>query len=1076
MLDIYKASAGSGKTFRLTLEYIKLLLGKRDEHGVYRFYKNYHNVHRHILAVTFTNKATDEMKQRILHELDILTHHIEASRYREELCRIFACSESLLQEKSQQILLQILHDFSYFNVSTIDSFFQQVLRAFAREQGLQAGFDVEIDEKAVTTIAIDRLFADLEHDEKMLDWLLHLADEVIRNGRSWDITGKINEKADIKELARMLFLDVYKEYRSEIVNKSIDDFHAYIDLLEKNALEYRNQLKAYSLEALNVLDKYGLIVDLFYRAWPKVLVTQFSKVDVPLKSYSTFLDRCTDPDKWFAKKNAVAYADILPSFTSDFLPIMQKIFSLLGEPLKEYLSVSHCLKNIYAFGVLSAIDRNISLYEQEQNMLIISKTSKILNAIINDSDAPFIYEKVGTRIDHYMIDEFQDTSKIQWLNFEPLVNDSLSSGNDNLIVGDVKQSIYRFRDSDWRLLHQGFDSEQNKAYKHHDLDVNWRSESNIVMFNNLFFAEAARVMQNKLKSNKVNNDTILSVFEHVAQSLPQRDGHEGGHVEVAFVETEQAGAKAFMEHADKYLQQQLCTLLDKGYTPSDIVILVRFNKQAQHIVELLLSLSVEATSSLHNINVVSEEALVISSAPPIKLILGILHYIKDPEMPINELLLNYEYELLLHGNTQGKGYALASYFENRRNGVRLNEDLQTFIKKIETLSLYEMCEQIIAFFLDKDKSGVYIVYLEAFQDVVQEYCAKHTADIHSFLLWWNEVGCRKTVKSPEKLNAIRVLTIHKSKGLEFPAVIIPYANWVIDHNNSIWLKPDRYPFNQMPVLPITMVKELSQTIFDKQYNEELTNVYIDNLNLLYVAFTRAQKELIICVPKNRSQSQYKVDRVICEVADDGSLFSNLMQSSENVDGVKVYELGNNWCPSFSANTANDMLHISYRVTTPDNRMRLRLKSSLYPSGQMLEYGTLMHEMLADMRYVTDVYKVVQSYVESGKLKCEQRQETIEQFNDWLSHPDVQHWFSPDVKVLSETTILQPGATIYRPDRVVIDKSNDVTIVDYKFGRIKAGKRYRKQVLNYIDMVRRMGLYNNVDGYIWYLTLGEIEKV
>ncbi len=1109
MLDIYKASAGSGKTYTLTLEYIKMLLGKRDEDGRYQFYKNISSPHRRILAVTFTNKATDEMKQRIVKQLDLLAHDITHAPYRKPLCEAFSCSENRLQQTAQTVLYQLLHDFSAFNISTIDSFFQQVLRAFTQEAGLQGGFDVEMDNAFVTATAIDRMLSDLDDPQNndLLKWLLKYAEDNIKDEGSWDIYGLNTGKSDILQLARELSSENYKKYRDSLLKKRRDEFTSYLQAMRNLCTDYRKTLRTYALQARNAIADTGIDPELFSRQWIQLLDT-FANTHAQISSdteVTRFLKYATDRDKWFSKTKIKKSGVDAEAVTNAIADSIDAVADCLGEPYKRYRTAIECSKHIYALGILADIDKYIMEYEQEHNTLLLSKTSEILSGIINQSDAPFIYEKLGTRIEHYLIDEFQDTSRLQWQNFEPLVTESLANNNDNLIVGDVKQSIYRWRNSDWRLLHSAFNADRNSLFIHHNMDTNWRSCAAIVTFNNTFFRTAAQLLQDSL-TNDIKQSLagdlpypeVTAAYAHLTQKVASTNKTSEGHVEIHLLKKEENKKAAFYNEAELRIPALLQELFAQGYRMGDIAFLVNTNLEAKRIVEFLLELSAEGSSTLHDLRVISDEALLITNAPPIKLIIGMLRHINRPDAPIYELFLSYEHELMRLATSHGESKALAAYFEQRRQNGLLDSDLQEFIDSIQQLPLFEMCERIIDYFAHFGYTQRYIAYIEAFQDIVTDYCRTHNADLHSFITWWDakEKHARErgdsnfAIKSPEGLDAIRVLTIHKSKGLEFPVVIIPYASWPLNRESRsiLWCTASEPPFNQMPVLPLSYSsKSLSDTLFARQYYEEKINSYIDSLNLAYVAFTRAIESLIVFAEfpaQNKKGENTRLstmsDIIYNVISSPGADTANdneivLSQYFTDSESEALFESGNKQKVSTSLIEGEQLSQESaYHIVPPGNRMRLRLKSAGITGNNARDYGTLMHNILAEIRYYNDIAPTVQRFVGDGVLPAAEEASTVAQLQQWLSQPETQQWYAPGITVLTETEILQPQSVFYRPDRVIID-GDRVVIIDYKFGNIERDATYRKQLANYMALVRDMG-YRQVDGFLWYLSLEKIVQV
>lgn len=1085
MLNVYKASAGSGKTYRLAYEYIKMLLGRRNESGdFYHFYKNYNSAHSRILAVTFTNKATKEMKQRIVKQLEVLAHNTSQSDYCKDLCKAFDCGEAQLQKNSELVLQQLLNDFSTFNISTIDSFFQQVLRSFAREVGLQGGYDVEMDSEYVATMAIEQMFSELDENGEMLEWLKQYAEESIRNNGSWNIF----DKSDISVLSKELVKEEYKKYRDELIKIDLQAYKNYIDTLNNYRQAMRDSMVAGAQNLLQAIADEGITTDVFARGWIKcvdIIALKDDSVaeDDLSKAIGKFIERSANPDTWFAATKLKKHPKGVEELTRNLLPVFEELAHLLQETYIHYNSVSICLKHVYALGVLSTIDRYVAQYEREHNTILISKTPDILSGLINESDAPFIYEKVGTRIEHYMIDEFQDTSDLQWHNFEPLVRESLARNNENLIVGDVKQSIYRWRNSDWRLLHEELD--RNFTYEdiHAGRDTNWRSCANVVQFNNAFFRRAASLLQSELKTQGISPDRLIieQVFAKVEQNVSPKHRRNGGHVAINILSApNQAG---YEEQILQRLPQKIKELLDKGYRQKDIAILVNTHKEGNRIVELLLSIAAESSDVLHDLRIVSDESLLIKNAPPIKLIEGILRYMLNPSYPINELILSYEYGLINATAESGSlpSHVLARYFDATARQETIDDELRSFIAEIATKSLFEMCESIIHKF-NMHENTAHVGYIEAFQDMVVEYSQTHPADLFSFIRWWDEKKKSAAVKLPENLDAITVVTIHKSKGLEFPVVILPYVTWPFTQRKGItqlkWYAPTQEPFNQIPVLPVNFSNKLASSIFASQYYEELISKYIDALNLAYVAFTRAEQELIVYSMQTKNDS---IGSLLCRVL---NMPPTIEEDAETIDFAtycrsevredeagnmlteQLFEIGADWQPIIEADDMAQMIDTTYCVVIPsEQRLKQRISSHNKGGNRRRNYGVLMHEILAEIVCADDVHNVVQRYVREGKLKTSDLGMMEEKIVELISLPQSARWFSTDVTVITETDILKSGEKINRPDRVVID--NDcVMVIDYKFGEIER-EDYLEKVSKYMQLVADMG-YKDVKGCIWYV--------
>ncbi len=1098
MLNVYRASAGSGKTYRLTYEYIKMLLGRRiyaddnaqDKKEHYAFYERYNSPHRRILAVTFTNKATDEMKQRIVRQLDILAHDVTQSDYCKQLCEAFDCDAIQLQRNAETVLLQLLYDFSYFNISTIDSFFQQILRAFTREMGLQGGYEVELDDDYVTSAAIDRMFAELDDNKQMFEWLLQYADENIRNGGRWDI----HEHSDIPKLAKHLTSEVYKNYRKELLQKNLEDYKSYIESLNIYRDSIRRSIADASQDILTEMASLGVTDNEFNRGWSKIFtdLNDVSLVDAsskaPLgKAIEVFLKKYEDPSTWFtATKLKKAHLDAAV-LESSLTPYFDNLAGIIRSSIMQYRSVSVSLKHIYALGVLSTIDNNVATYEKEHNTLLLNKTSEILKGLINQNDTPFIYEKVGTRIAHYMIDEFQDTSNLQWDNFHPLVSESLAWRNENYIVGDVKQSIYRWRNSDWKLLHSGLD-ELNYNDVSPDRDTNWRSCAGIIAYNNSFFKVAAQKLQDELcrkietalPDNKHIKPVLSGIYDTVAQKVAPKNRERSGHVAVHILNS--TNKDLYSQDIFERVADDLRSLFEKGYTAKDIAFLTCKGEEGRSIVEFLLSLSAEDDGVLRNVRVVSDESLLIASAPPIKLIIGILRYILKPQYPINEMILAYEYNVMTDSN-HDVNRALNKYFDNRKSQLPIDDELQAFIDLISTKPLFEMCELIIDKY-EMNKTTEYVAYIEAFQDAVVNYCRLHTPDLYSFLRWWDEHEKSLAVKSPQNIDAIKVMTIHKSKGLEFPVVFIPFATWSLTKSSQSpmkWYVPTVAPFDAFPILPIDHSGELAHTIYAEQYFEEVINEYIDSLNLAYVAFTRASQELIAYTyvpPKNGAEYLgYFIREVLCATVEPDEMGCETVDFYSNVvsdDNETIFEIGKEWTPDVAHDERDDKTLISevpYEVVIPStSRLQQRISSGSVSGDEKRNYGILMHDILSEVYTIEDVPNVIQRYVRDGRLRSRKALKMQKKLQQIISDESVARWFAPGLKVVNETEIIKFGEDIKRPDRVVID-GDRVAVIDYKFGQVEA-EEYIVKVAEYMQLMRDMG-YKQVEGYIWYI---EKEKI
>ncbi|MDD2799431.1 MAG: UvrD-helicase domain-containing protein [Bacteroidales bacterium] len=1069
MLTVYRASAGSGKTYQLTGEYLKLLF-------------NGSNSFRRILAVTFTNKATEEMKSRIIQELDLLARKGD-SGYLFLLMSEFSLTSEQVFLKAHRILLEILHDYSSFNISTIDRFFQQTMRAFAREIGLQGGYNVELDTKRVLSEAVDKMLFTLDEpaNRDVLNWLLKFSENKIENGKSW------NFKKEVVDLGEELFKEKYKRLSSDIhqklANKEV--LKEYQQKLNRVVVDFESKLSSIGKEGVSFIQKCGFAEEDFaggtnsplkhFAIWAK------NEVKIPTNTFRKLED---DIEQWKAAAKSKQFDFAIKTAYSSGLNDFVKRALVLFDEYPIYNSAIIIRKNIYALGILSDIDMKIKELVAENNLMLLSDTTHLLNKLIDGSDTPFIYEKIGVRIEHYMIDEFQDTSVMQWQNFSPLIHESLSqkvpelNKLSNLIVGDVKQSIYRWRSSDWKLLEDQLGREFLSQMKDEVLSENWRSGSAIIGFNNAFFTSASEVLRMKfidsiplaLKDNPIlssYSEKIKSAYRDVYQTQPEKKKGITGHVKIKWVETD--ATKQWMEDVLDFIPKEIEQWLSRGYSLRDMAVLVRTKDEGSRVADCLLD---------HKFAVISDEALMLKNASAIKLIVALLKHIRRPDDLNLRRLALIEYAVLNRPTEDA-----VSLFFQHSNDV-LAQFPKNKLKELEVISrlpLYEMCERIIAQFIEYP-TVTDNLYLQSFQDVVLEFSTRKSPDLIAFLDWWEEVGASKRVSMPDSQDAIRIMTIHKSKGLGFKAVLVPFCDWGMDQKsgNMLWVTPEIEPFNDLPLLPVPYGKDLTESIFVFDYLEEKLHAYVDNLNLAYVTFTRAKEELVIFAPKTKNDSTERLGGLLYECVNHSDLKDEEGKSYLNLNAdfsleSKTYEAGCDWVPPITfEKKPKEEQSVNIRSINPDGRLQLKLRGSDYFTDTNEQiYGKIMHEILSRIQSISDIDNSVAEVVNLGEISSKIGTEIIVKLRKWIDQPNVDKWFMPDTKVLNEAEILLPEGVHYRPDRVVFFES-EVHVIDFKFGQNKLQK-YHRQVSTYMSLISRMG-HTVVKGFLWYVELNEVEEV
>ncbi len=1077
MLTVYRASAGAGKTYQLTGDYLMLLF-------------SHPYAYRRILAVTFTNKATEEMKERIIKAL----HEIATGRGDDHvpaLCRQYELTETAVRKKAHDILIAILHDYSAFNISTIDRFFQQTMRAFTREIGLQGGYGIEMDRDRVLTETIDRLLANLEQPEsrELLGWLLRFADDKIEGGGEWNL------RREIRVLAGELFKESYKASGMESSPLSTDKkmLEAYRDDLYALIRSTEAEAKKLGEIGLSLINRHGLdAAD--YNKGQQTLQGYFDKLaGGEMKSpTNTFTALADNVDGYFKKTTPPDVRERISRVYAEGMNDCVCSIVAFFNNLTAYYTAKEISRYYYTLGILTDISRQIAAYREERNIMLIADTTELLHKVIDGSDAPFIYEKTGTTVDHYMIDEFQDTSGMQWSNFLPLLKESMAHDQANLIVGDVKQSIYRFRNSDWELLDQqvGRDFPAGQL-KEETLKLNWRSHREVVTFNNALFTVTPAILQqlyNEVLETSSLPKTeqmayagkIISAYQKSNQEVAPPFRLQDGHVRVEFLSrASDDGESDWKEEALSRLPGVIEQLQDNGYRLKDIAILTRTNQEGALVADKLLTWKEVHPSDRYAYDIISDDALFVNSSPAVRFLIVLLRYLGRPDDPTREAIARYSYYVYIRKTT-----AMESAFP---------EALYEELMALSRLSLYEITEGIYRLF-----SGGFAeneqAFIQAFLDMVTEFTQKESADVSLFLSWWDETGYRKTIATPDNQNAIRILTVHKSKGLGFKAVIVPFCDWEIDHKPLqpviLWCRPGEAPFNRLPLVPVRYGQVLGQTIFADDFFREKLHAAIDNLNTLYVAFTRAKEELIVFAPRPKKLNEHTgaIEKIV-SIADllwaglytDAEMEASdeeLAPLSDRFDWqTGVYESGPWWKPPHKAAEGAGMTEETIKnldSIAPGDRLRLRLHAREYLFADVQrKQGALMHEIVSKIRVAGDIPQAVEGYRQAGLINRDEAERISDRLRALVRLPSVASWYDGKSRVLNEVDILFDQGASRRPDRVMI-RDGKAIVVDYKFGG-KEDKRYPAQVRYYLKLIQEMG-YKDIKGYLWYVELDKIEEV
>ncbi|HAN19417.1 MAG: hypothetical protein A2X13_01965 [Bacteroidetes bacterium GWC2_33_15] len=1079
-LTIYKASAGSGKTYKLTEEYILLL------------FKSAFN-YRRILAVTFTNKATAEMKSRILNELYKLSTG-EKSGYLQSIKNEFNLTENEIRVKSRQILSSILHDFSKFSINTIDTFFQKIIRSFTREVGIQPGYTVELDHNEVLNKVVDELLLDLESNKELREWLVNFALTNIEEGSKWDF------KNDILKLAQEIFKEEYKSFDQALIKKMNDKafLKDYLNKLQEIKAKFENTLKAFGKQGLQIIEKNGLTIEDFSYGKSGVagyFINISEKNDFEPRTRAISGTESIDP--WI-KKDSPKKEIIENALHNGLFELLLDAIHFYNENHVDYYTSLNILRFIHTLGILTDIANKLRSYCEEQGIFLISDAGRLLQIIIDTNDSPFIYEKTGSIYKHFMIDEFQDTSRIQWNNFKPLIGNSLAEGNNNLLVGDVKQSIYRWRNSDWKILSENVNNDFSQFTPDlQSLKINWRSKKKIIAYNNAAFWYSSTILQNHFneqlpKSNPGFENKIVNAYSDIIQQNPEGMDNDGGYVHHTFFKDSEF--KEWKTEVKNRVPKLIENLQDKGFRLNDIAVLVRRGSEGQEIADTLIQYKNSLTETTkYRFDFISNDSLFLVNSTVIPFILSVLNFLLDPGDDINTAYLawNYQKNIINTEPVKKDSQAFPESFLHEKDNQLQKSLPSVFLNSLDLLKqlpLFELTDQIIKIFnLNQLKQD--IPYLQAFQDIVLNFSRNKSADIHTFIEWWNEKGFNETLNISENQDAIRIITIHKSKGLEFKAVIIPFCNWEIDHKpsqvNILWCKPEKEPFNKLELIPVKYKSELTKTIFSDAYFNEKLHAYVDNLNLLYVAFTRAEQALFtFSQVKEKSKSPSTVGELLHFVYQNTESFpkpanNELINFTESFDKEKsILEFGElEYFSEKPKDLPEEIMMNDYPFFEIQNKLRLKLHDNYFFTGKentpfkRVSHGKIMHEIFENINTEKDIPDAIEKMTFEGKISGNEKNDISEKINQTFKNEQIKSWFSDKWLVKPEREILLKNGKIARPDRVLIGKEK-IIVIDYKFGEQEEEKHY-KQVRTYMDIIKEM--HNKpVEGYLWYVDLGIIK--
>ncbi|HEU4788333.1 MAG TPA: UvrD-helicase domain-containing protein [Flavobacterium sp.] len=1034
---IYDASAGSGKTYALVKEYLKIILTA-----------NKNDAYRNILAITFTNKAVHEMKSRIVGSLSEFAKdepNAKASDLMQDLSIDTGLSIIQIKTKSQQIIKHIIHNYAAFDISTIDKFTHKVIRAFAHDLGLPMTFEVTLDTENLLIEAVDAIIAQAGEDETLTKLLIDFTMEKTDDDKSWDIS------REILETGKLVLNENNRNEITHFHDKSISDFIAVKEKLVQVCKDLEKENANLASELLLLIDKNA--IDL----------KSFSRGTFPNHLQSIADGKFNSKNKMFHESEDIAINKTAKdrALIENIIPDLLKSLSEIYKNFEKRNFYKAFLKNITPLSLLNTVSNELAKIQNEQNVLSISEFNAIIHREIQNQPAPFIYERLGERYRHFFIDEFQDTSEMQWQNLIPLIDNALSGQDDSgqkgtlMIVGDPKQSIYRWRGGkaeQFIELSKDQNPFSNPEKKLEHLDKNYRSYSQVIEFNNGFF---------QLLSNEFSNADYKDLYEN--HSRQKINNKVGGYVNISFLPEIESSEEDedVLDKTDLYVLATLNTIqkvVKEGFEYKDIVILTRKRSQGIAVANYLTEQSIPLLSS---------ETLMIQNATEVRLIIYILKYLKnssDLESKANflqYLAQNKQADLPVH-DFIAKGMELKEEvaFEKWLENCNIELSFQDIRKK----SLYEAVEIIVSKFLSNEKeqvaqvptSGTGGAYVQYFLDIVLERDVRNQAGISDFLNYWDKNSEKFSIPSPEGTNAVRIMTIHKSKGLEFPLVIMPFAEE--DYNrkpkDKLWLNSEEQDFDMPKVLvdnssAIEEFGEEASTVYNLKKQEEL----LDNINVLYVALTRAEEQLYVISQniKPRKDGEYPSNMA--------SFFMKyLIKQGLYNENQLEYEFGN------SAKLSEKEKHIDTsknipvvsEVLNPKNIKIAQREALMWGTHQLeaIEFGNVIHEILSFIATKKDLELAINKAIENGLITILQKDIVYNAIIEIVNHQDLVEHFAEGNEVLNEKTIIQKEGGTVKPDRIVINKAKEVFLLDYKTGL--PNPKYKYQLENYQMAIEKMG--------------------
>jgi ATP-dependent exoDNAse (exonuclease V) beta subunit len=1020
MLKIVKASAGSGKTYTLVKEYLRLALRHPTQHF------------KHILAITFTNKAANEMKERVLQKLNALAALSDKENHLIEfLCTELQISQPVLQQRCQQMLQAMLHNYADIAISTIDSFTHQVIRGFAYELKLNMNVEIEMDTDAFLTQVVELLLDEIEDENNLQDnierknlskALIEFASTKMDAEKSWRI------EKDLLDFSKNLLKDETFMHRETLEKTSIPALLELQKNLQKFIHDFETKTKQIAHTALELITTKGLTAEDFYQK-KNSIVSYFKGIVEKGGSYENAATGSSHHQKTIAENKWAAGNKENPTINAiknDLTQLFAQLTSLYTNDYPEVALAKLINKNIFPFMLLQALNRVMQSYKADNGLMLIGEFQHKVFSEVKDQPVPVIFERVGSKFDNIMIDEFQDTSVMQWHNLLPLIDNAVANMNECLIVGDAKQAIYRFRggevkqfsmlpdiygsDTDWVLKEREINI-KNHSPRIENLAFNYRSRANIIAFNNSFYEMAKKLPE-----------LVDKATYHQHEQKTTEQTLIGGNVIMAFIENkkEEAVSEQFQQTLDFVKDAQ-----SRNYNQRDIAILVEKNKTGAQLASFLIE---------QGYNVVSPESLLIAEADSVKLLECALMYLNrsDDYITRAELWLSLSHkfqgniavsELQVYGNKTAFEEKISAIIAKQFNSFVLNE-----------LKLFDLLNRLITLFDLNISSDPFVQF---FLDEVLLYTQKFSGSIQHFLDWWNGEKESKSIIYPETLDAIRVMTVHKSKGLEFPVVILPDADYSTSFRDKHkWVEIEKPYCKGIHDFLLPLEQSLTKTSLSEIYEQEKSDMFLEKLNLLYVATTRPT-DLLYIISVKAKETKEKKERSINNLQQLFTLFAeqqHLLRDNEN-----LIHFFNHHTTKVAPDKPSEVSLFKIDETIASSGISvLKVRQNprlLWKQSKLnhIAYGNLLHKILSEIHYASDAEKVIAHFAQKEFLTENDITSIKRDVVNIVNHIELKELFTPPYKVFNETAICINGNLKY-PDRVVVNTAeNSIAIIDYKTG-------------------------------------------